>query len=299
MDHLRAAGVSVEPLEGGLAPDDCIVVVPASTELADSNRAERAAALERLVQIVDRLLGPGGCPWDREQTHESLKRHLLEEAYEVLDAIDSGSSERLAEELGDLLLQPIMHAQMEKMAGSFDIARVAELISEKLVRRHPHVFGPLSVADSDEVLRNWDRIKLEESRGAKSSILEGVPIGMASLLRAHEVSKRAARVGFEWPQIEAVFDKLHEEEGELREALDLGLPERIEAEIGDLLFTAVNVARWANVEPEEALRKMLNRFCSRFALMEASAGKPLIELSAQEWDELWALSKSVGDKTAL
>lgn len=247
--------------------------------------------LYQLVEVTDRLLGPGGCPWDRAQTHESLKKYLLEEAYEVLDAIDSGSDDKLKEELGDLLLQPVLHAQMKKVAGKFDIDQVANEIVLKLVRRHPHVFADVVAEDTDEVLKNWDRIKREEKGEKPSSILQGVPTGMASLLRAHEISKRAARSGFEWPDIEAVFDKLHEEEAELREALASGDQEHIEAEIGDLLFTAVNVARWAKVEPEEALRKMLNRFSQRFMAMESAAGRPLTELTAEEWDELWAAAK--------
>lgn len=251
-----------------------------------------AEQLDRLVGIMDRLLGSGGCPWDQEQTHESLKKYLLEEAYEVLDAIDSGDPDKLKEELGDLLLQPIFHAQMEAKAGNWDIEEVARAISDKLVRRHPHVFGDTEVADADEVLKNWDQIKQREKGGEPNSILAGVPRGMASLLRAHEISKRAARVGFEWPKIEAVFDKLHEEEAELREALVDGDPGRIEAEIGDLLFTAVNLARWSGVEPEEALRKMLNRFTERFQDMESASAKPLRELSAQEWDDLWVAAKS-------
>lgn len=285
--QLVEAGVALIPIESEVTPDTDILVLPIDSE---SDRRVRNE-LGRLVYIVDRLLGPGGCPWDQEQTHESLKRHLLEEAYEVLDAIDSGSLDALKEELGDLILQPIMHAQMEKLAGTFEIADVAQAISDKLVRRHPHVFGDVDAADADEVLANWDRIKREEKGGAPASVLSGVPKGMASLLRAFEISKRAARNGFEWPDMEAVFDKLHEEERELREALDSGNPDRIESEVGDLLFTAVNVARWANVEPEEALRKMLNRFTERFQAMESEAKKPLIELDAQEWDDLWEASK--------
>lgn len=250
--------------------------------------------LYKLVAVVDRLLGPGGCPWDQSQTHESLKRYLLEEAYEVLDAIDSGSEEKFEEELGDLLLQPVLHAQKKREAGGFDIDSVAEGITEKLIRRHPHVFGDLSVADADEVLRNWDRIKSQEKGDEKpASRLAGVPSGMASLLRAYEVSKRAVRVGFEWPNLDSVFEKLHEEELELRQAIAEGDQEEIEAEVGDLLFTAVNLARWAKVEPEEALRKMLNRFTRRFQNMEAFAPKPLEELTFEQWDELWERSKKL------
>jgi len=209
----------------------------------------------RLVAIVDRLLGPGGCPWDQAQTHESLKQTLVEESYEVLAAIDHGSQETLREELGDLLLQPVMHAQMEKRDGGWDIDDVADAISDKLVRRHPHVFGDTEAHTADEVLKNWDRIKMEEKGVIDSSILGDVPIGMASLLRAHVVSRRAARAGFEWPGVEAVFEKLREEERELKEAIASGDTAAIESEIGDLLFTVVNIARWVDVEPEDALRR--------------------------------------------
>jgi tetrapyrrole methylase family protein/MazG family protein len=249
----------------------------------------------QLVEVVDRLLGPGGCPWDQEQTHETLKKYLLEEAYEVLDAIDSGNVDRLREELGDLLLQPVMHAQMEKAAGRFDIDDVARAITEKLVYRHPHVFGEVSVVDADEVLRNWDVLKQAEKPEERKSILSGVPLGMASLLRAHEVSKRAARVGFEWPDLDSVFEKLQEEEGELKEAIEQGDSNRVEEEIGDLLFTAVNIARWCKIEPEEALRKMLNRFTERFMQMEETCDRPLRELTPEEWEDLWqAAKKAVG-----
>ncbi|HWA84324.1 MAG TPA: nucleoside triphosphate pyrophosphohydrolase, partial [Fimbriimonadaceae bacterium] len=193
-----------------------------------------ALPLYQLVDVSDRLLAPGGCPWDRAQTHESLKKYLLEETYEVLEAIDSGSDEKLKEELGDLILQPVMHAQMKKAAGKFDIDDVANEVVLKLVRRHPHVFGDVSAEDADEVLKNWDRIKRTEKGDEPRSILAGVPKGMASLLRAHEISKRAARCGFEWPDIDAVFDKLHEEETELKEAIAAGDRKHIESEIGDL-----------------------------------------------------------------
>jgi tetrapyrrole methylase family protein/MazG family protein len=188
----------------------------------------------------------------------------------------------------------MMHAQMRKLDGDFDIDDVARGITEKLIRRHPHVFGNLSVEDADEVLRNWDRIKQQEKGGEPQSILAGVPKGMASLLRAHEVSKRAVRVGFEWPNLDAVFHKLREEESELREALSTGSHEQVESEIGDLLFTMVNIARWLKVEPEEALRKMLNRFTARFMYMEQHAdGRDLRNLSADEWDQLWEEAKSI------
>jgi tetrapyrrole methylase family protein/MazG family protein len=292
---LAAAGIDCRPAPDVL-PDGAEWIVLPTSHTLDTGDERTFPELRKLVWIVDRLLGPGGCPWDQAQTHESLKRHLLEEAYEVLDAIDSGSEAKFQEELGDLILQPIMHAQMKALAGGFDIEDVARTINEKLLRRHPHVFGSLEAADADEVLKNWDRIKQQEKGGEEpASILEGVPKGMASLLRAYEVSKRAARSGFEWPDIEAVFEKLREEEAELREELPDGPHERIEGEVGDLLFTAVNIARWAKVEPEEALRKMLNRFTERFMAMERASKKPLSELSPEDWDELWEAAKREGD----
>jgi tetrapyrrole methylase family protein/MazG family protein len=275
--------------------DHNLVVQPAQRDLPDGSVlliAPRSDSLSHLVAVTDRLLGPGGCPWDQAQTHESLKRYLLEEAYEVLDAIDTGDPAMLEEELGDLLLQPVLHAQISKKNGGFDIEDVARQIVSKLVRRHPHVFGDVSVEDADEVLRNWDRIKKTEKGEGPRSILAGVPKGMASLLRAYEISKRAVRVGFEWPDIQSVFDKFHEEEAELREAIASGDQERIESELGDLLFTCVNLSRWLKLEPEEALRKMLNRFTARFMEMERTAPRELSELSFQEWDDLWEKAKA-------
>lgn len=247
--------------------------------------------LERLVEIVDRLLGPGGCPWDQAQTHESLKRHLLEESYELFEAIDANDRARILEELGDVLLQPIMHAQMAARDGHFSTEDVVRAICDKLVRRHPHVFGDVNAPTAEEVLKNWDAIKRSEGEDGSRSILSGVPRTLPSLLRAHEISKRAARVGFEWPHRDAVFEKLDEEIGEFREAIERGNSEDIEAELGDLLFTVVNVARWQEVEPEEALRKMLERFSSRFMAMESASSKALTELSTEEWDELWNRAK--------
>lgn len=249
--------------------------------------ALHAGGLRGLVQIVDRLLGPGGCPWDQEQTHQSLKKYLLEECYETLEAIDSGNLEALHEELGDLLLQPLMHTQIRERDGDWGIDSVAEAEAEKLIRRHPHVFGELSVADSAEVLRNWDRIKKQE-KGKEHSVLAGVPRAMAALLRSQEVSKRAARVGFEWPDLEGVYEKLAEEVAELRAARD---PDEQAKEIGDLLFTVVNLARWMKVDAEEALRQMVDRFTARFQWVEAHAEGSLGELTPAEWEDLWQQAK--------
>lgn len=277
--RLNEAKLGFTVLDGAEVPDGSTLIVPRSP-------------LDELVHVVDRLLGPGGCPWDRAQTHESLKKYLLEETYEVIEAIDSGDDAKLREELGDLLLQPVMHGQIKKAAGGFDTRDAAREIVEKLIRRHPHVFGEVEVADADEVLRNWDRIKKTEKGGEPQSILAGVPKGMAALLRAHEVSKRAARVGFEWPTLKAVFEKLREEEAELKAAIHGGSIEAIQSELGDLLFTVVNLARWVKVDPEEALRTMLNRFTARFMCMERLSSADLRTLTPMQWDDLWERAKA-------
>lgn len=271
---------------------DHLQFTPLTTVFVPPAVRGRAHGFYGLVEIVDRLLGPGGCPWDRAQTHETLKKHLLEETYETLAAIDSGDSDKLCEELGDLLLQPLMHAQMDAIDGLYDIEDVIAFISDKLVRRHPHVFGDKKAHTADEVLANWDAMKKLERGKEPSSILEGVPNEMPSLLRAYEVSKRAARVGFEWPSVEEVWKKVDEERDEFLRATRSGDEARAQEEFGDLLFSLVNIARWHGIEPEDALRRMLNRFCTRFQEMEATAGKPLRELSAEEWDELWLRAKS-------
>ncbi len=241
-----------------------------------------------LVEVVSRLRGPGGCPWDIEQTHETLKTHLVEESYEVLEAIDADDPGKLCEELGDFLLQALMHAQIDSEEGLYDIDDVIAGQTEKLVRRHPHVFADLSVDGVDEVLKNWDRIKSHEKGGEPASALAGVPKSLPSLLRAFEVSKRAARLGFDWPSLESVLEKVEEELAEVRSAP----PDRLAAEIGDLLFAAANVARKAGVEPEEALRQMVHRFTSRFTYMEQQlAGRDPHALTADEWETLWQEAK--------
>lgn len=274
-----------------LAELDHGIFDPLTSVVIEPIKLPRPPGFYGLVSIVDTLLGPEGCPWDREQTHETLKKHLIEEAYETIEAIDSGDKERLCEELGDLLLQPLMHAQMDAIEGLYDIDDVIAAISEKLIRRHPHVFGEKEVSDATEVLANWDAIKRSE-KPEERSILDGVPRSLPALLRAYEVSKRAARVGFEWPNLQAVLMKVDEEQNEFEAALQSGDQSRIEEEFGDLLFALVNVARWAGVEPEDALRKMIARFTKRFEEMERNASKPLRELTPEEWDELWERSKS-------
>lgn len=262
--------------------DDDVLVVPAM-------QSESPGGVYGLVHVVDRLFGPGGCPWDQEQTHDSLKRHLIEECYELIDAIEANDGQKLLEEAGDVLLQPVMHAQMEKAAGSWDIDRVAKAVTDKLIRRHPHVFGDLDVASSEEVLKNWDAIKAKET-GVPKSVLDGVPKTMPALLGALETSKRAARCGFEWPDIAAVWDKLDEELVELKDAVRTG--EKTAEELGDVLFTLVNIGRWLKIDSEEALRQMVTRFSTRFKFIEANSPLPLRDLSAAQWDELWNLAKA-------
>lgn len=262
-----------------------------------------AQAFERLAQIIARLRAPDGCPWDREQTHVTLRTHLLEEACETMDAIDGGDDAHLCEELGDLLMQPVLHAQIAEEESRFDIVDVIEGISNKLVRRHPHVFGEVTVADSGEVLTNWEAIKKaeKEQKGqTQNSILSGVPNTLPSLMQALEVSKKAVKVGFEWPDMAGVLAKLHEEIAELEEEIALSnskdetARQRITEELGDVLFTVVNIARWHKINPELALRDTVTRFRGRFEKMEDTArqqGLNLEKLTPQQWDELWEAAK--------
>lgn len=271
------------------------------TTSPDSDRAAQAFA--RLVEIIARLRAPDGCPWDREQDHFTLRRHLIEETYEVVNAIEGGSDSELREELGDLLMQPVMHAQIAAEENRFAIADVLESISDKLVRRHPHVFGELTVSDSGEVLHNWDAIKKQEKQqkgiaeSEPGSILGDIPPALPALMQALEVSKKAAKAGFEWPSVEEIVEKTREELQEVEEALESGEQERISEELGDLLFTVVNIARRQKVDPELALRDMVRRFQTRFFHMENAAREQnlaLEVLSPQQWDELWNAAK--GDK---
>lgn len=250
-----------------------------------------------LVGVMARLRAPDGCPWDREQTHATLKRYFIEETYEVLEAIDASDPELLCEELGDALLQVVFHAQLAAEEGVFTIDDVTAAIVGKLVRRHPHVFGEISVANSDEVLRNWERIKqAEKAEGWRESILDGVPRGLPALMQAMEISKRVVKVGFEWDTFADVLAKLDEELAELKAELEVPTPNReaIFAELGDLLFTLVQIARWQQLDPEEALRAMLARFTARFRYIErraADQGRALTTLSLAEMDALWEEAK--------
>jgi tetrapyrrole methylase family protein/MazG family protein len=258
--------------------------------------SETGKAFEELVEIMTRLRGENGCPWDHQQTHESLKKYMIEETYEAVDAVDSGDMNHLREELGDVLLQVIFHAEIARENGVFDIDDVVEGISSKLLRRHPHVFGDTQVECAEEVLQRWDQIKAgEKGHKTRSSILDSVPRSLPALARAMEISKRAARAGFEWPNTDAVIDKVHEEVSELQVELESTDQERISDEVGDLLFTIVNVARWRNVDPEDALRRMIDRFTARFRRIEETAvesGRSMEEMTIEEMDAVWHQAKT-------
>ena len=251
----------------------------------------------RLVEIMARLRASDGCQWDREQTHASLTRYLVEETHEVIDAIEEGSDAHLAEELGDLLLQVVFQAQLAAERGAFDIHTVCQTICDKLVRRHPHVFGEVTVSGSAEVLRNWETIKREERGNGDAgppSVLSGVPRSLGPLARAQAVQKKAGSVGFDWDDIRGPLDKLREEIEELAQAIDRGASDEAAAELGDVLFAAVNIARFLNVDADGALRQTLRKFERRFSYIEQEAANQGVELErmpVHEMDELWERAK--------
>lgn len=259
---------------------------------------------DRLVAVMSRLRGEDGCPWDREQDHHTLKAYVLEEAYEVLEAIESGRAASLKEELGDLLFQVIFHAQIAKENGVFDIEAVLTAIVDKMIHRHPHVFSKNSRAtkngegqqiDSADVLARWEDLKKSEpGNHHRKSALDGVPLALPALLRAQKIQSRAARVGFDWPYAAPVRLKIDEELGELEEAVDGGEQARIESELGDLLFSIVNYARFLKVNSEDALRGAMTRFTERFQDMESQAeaeGVTFDSLSLDEMNRLWEKAK--------
>jgi tetrapyrrole methylase family protein/MazG family protein len=297
--------------------------------------AGTAEWFKKLAVVQARLRAPKGCPWDREQTHESLRTYLIEEAYEVLEAMESGDDKKFADELGDLLLQVLFHADIAREAGRFDVVDVIRAIHDKMIRRHPHVFGDGTAKNSAEVLRNWDRIKTEERRAAAqlagaspaespaaaggaanpaASILDGVARGLPATLEGFQLARKASRIGFDWDDAQGVLEKVREESAEIADALASENRVRLEEEMGDLLFAAVNLARYLKIDPEIALKHANGKFSSRFRAMEAMArdgGRELASVPRDEMEKLWdsvkqretrgtngAISGSAGGSTA-
>ena len=246
-----------------------------------------------LVEIVRILRQPGGCPWDREQDHHSIRRNLLEEAYEAAEAIDEDDPEHLREELGDVLLQVVFHARMEQEAGRFDLDAVADGICKKLIYRHPHVFGDVAVSGSGEVLQNWEELKRKEKhQETAADSVDSVARSLPGLWRAEKIQKKARKAGFDWPDVSGALDKLSEEVEELRTAVAEG--SNIQEELGDLLFAAVNVSRFVQVDPEDALSGACDKFTRRFRQVEQSAaerGQALEHMTLAEMDKLWDAAK--------
>ncbi|MEO5925955.1 MAG: nucleoside triphosphate pyrophosphohydrolase [Bryobacteraceae bacterium] len=256
----------------------------------NSTSSQAADSFSKLVEIMARLRAPDGCPWDREQTFDTIKPYLLEETYEVLQAIDDRDWKELADELGDLLLQVVFFSQMAAEAGHFNVNDAVEAINSKLIRRHPHVFGDGDAKTSAEVLKKWDEIKATEKVRPKG-LLASIPKALPALVEGDKIARKAAGAGFDWPNIDQVFDKLKEEVDELHEARVTGTQEEIEGEVGDLLFVVVNLARFLKVDPEQALRKTNTKFRRRFAHVEDNLGKPLKEASLEEMEALWQAAK--------
>jgi ATP diphosphatase len=271
-------------------PDEQLVAINEALQRAGAAVAEAAA-------IMAQLRGPNGCPWDREQTFDSIKRHTLEETYEVFDAIERRDWPELRDELGDLLLQILFYAQMAEEEGHFKLQDVAEALSAKLIRRHPHIFGDAVATDSGAVLRHWEQIKREEKRAAGArpeSSLDGIPRSMPAMLEAAKLGSKAAKAGFDWPDAQGLFEKLDEETRELRAEVNGGNQDETEAEFGDLLFTAANLARHLHVDPETALRRTNAKFRRRYAAMERLAGGPeqFEAIGLEQKEALWTEAKS-------
>lgn len=261
---------------------------------------------EKLVAVQARLRAPKGCPWDREQTHQTLRTYLIEEAYEVLEALDTGNDAKFAEEMGDLLLQIVFHSQIASEEGRFTVADVIREIHDKMIRRHPHVFGEVRARDSKEVLRNWEQIKAEERQASKEksaggeganeapSLLDGVSRALPATLEGFQLTRKASRIGFDWHNADGVIDKMREETAELEIALNDKDQRKIEEEMGDFLFAAVNLARFLHVDPEIALKKANAKFSQRFRMMEAQAresGREFKDLPREEMEALWDATK--------
>lgn len=273
-----------------------LVYVPASEDETLRNRS-----FGRLHEIVSILRSPGGCPWDREQTHESIRKNLIEETYEVLETIDDDDPDHMCEELGDLLLQIMLHSQMEEETGTFTVYDVIQELNEKLIYRHPHVFGNLSAEDAEAALNNWEAMKVEEKKRKgiqpeSQSVLSGVPRDLPALMKAYKLQKKAAKAGFDWEDIDGVWSKLEEEIRELKEAVAQKQDAKVrELELGDVLFSVVNAARYIGVDPEQALSRTIRKFTERFHYVEdrlREQGKTPGDSSLDEMDALWDEAKS-------
>ena len=271
---------------------------------------------EKLVAVQARLRAPNGCPWDREQTHQSLRTYLIEEAYEVLEALESGNDAKFAEEMGDLLLQIVFHSQIAREEGRFTVAEVIREIHDKMIRRHPHVFGKTRAKDSAEVLRKWEQIKAEERRSGgekgdsndggetpkETSLLDGVSHALPATLEGFQLTRKASRIGFDWQEASGVFDKMQEETEELKKALKEQDQLKMEEELGDLLFAAVNLSRFLKIDPEIALKKANAKFSCRFRAMERLArknGREFKNLPREEMEAFWDAAKKSEGKPRL
>ncbi len=264
---------------------------------------DRTHDFDKLVELMDTLRGPGGCPWDRDQNRETLKPMLIEESYEVLEALDKADPRELCEELGDLLFQIIFHSRIAKEKGEFDAYEVCRRVYEKMVRRHPHIFGTATYRDARELLKHWEDIKAAEKEAAgkvndRESMLDGIPANLPALYTTYQVSAKASRVGFDWPDIRRIRDKFLEEFSELESAVEQGSEAKIREEVGDMLFAAVNIARFLEIDPETALRKANSKFEKRFRRLEAhfaAQGKALKNLSLDEMESSWQELKKTED----
>lgn len=279
---------TIDAINGENVSSDACLYIPALTEWT---------SFEALTEIIAHLRAPDGCPWDREQTHQSLNKHMLEESYEAVSAVDSGDFDDMREEFGDVLLQIVLQSQIANEEGQFNVNQVVHGISSKLIRRHPHVFGDVKVDGVDGVLTNWEKLKEAERKDkgqTEKGLLDGIPAALPALSQAQESQDRAARVGFDWPEIEGVLDKIKEEIEEVKNAeTDFELA----AEIGDLLFAMVNLARWKKIDAEAALRGTNVKFKKRFGYIEQNAkkqGRSLSEMSLEEMDALWNEAKKMG-----
>lgn len=247
--------------------------------------------IERLIDIIATLRGENGCPWDREQTHYSLKKNMIEEAYEAVDAIEDDDSKHLKEELGDVLLQVVLHSQIAKESNEFDIEDVAKGIADKLVHRHPHVFGDAHIECADDVVVAWEKLKAEEKKH-RISAMDGISKAQSALMSAQKISKNAVKKGFEWPNAQTLWNCFYSEIDEFKEALEENDFAHAEEEFGDILFASVNLARWNKIDAEQALLKANRKFIARFRKMEELATKPLEEYSFEEYDLLWKQAKN-------